>query len=92
MNCQSVKQPTACHFYNVTESLRPPPAPHITALLQCVPKSQMKILTVSELVPKMESNITISASFNSENRIKNKTKILLKEKRKKERKKKLLNI
>lgn len=70
MNCQSVKQPTACHFYNVTESLRPPPAPHITALLQCVPKSQMKILTVSELVPKMESNITISASFKSENRIK----------------------
>lgn len=40
----------------------------------------------------MESNITISASFKSENRIKNKTKILLKEKRKKERKKKLLNI
>lgn len=70
MNCQSVKQPTACHFYNATESLCPPPAPHITTLLQCVPKSQMKILTVSELVPKMESNITISASFKSENRIK----------------------
>lgn len=54
-------------------------------------KSRVKSLTVSKSVPKMESNITISASFKSENRIKNKTKILLKEKRKK-KKEKLLNI
>lgn len=50
-------------------------------------KSRVKSLTVSESVPKMESNITISASFKSENRIKNKTKILLKEKKKKKERK-----
>lgn len=50
-------------------------------------KSRVKSLTVSESVPKMESNITISASFKNENRIKNKTKILLKEKRKKKERK-----
>jgi hypothetical protein len=48
----------------------------------------MKSLTVSELVPKMESNITISASFKSENRIKTKQKFSLKEKRKQKKRKK----
>lgn len=53
----SVKQPTVCHFYNTRQSLCPPPTPHSTISLQCVLKSQMKILTVSELVPKMESKL-----------------------------------
>lgn len=49
---ESDQQPTGCHFYNTRESLCPPPAPHVITSLQCVLNSQMKILTVSELVPK----------------------------------------
>lgn len=74
MNCQRVCLAANCMSLlqcNI-ESLCPPPAPHITTLLKCVLQSQMKILTVSALVPKMESNITISASVKSDNRIKTK--------------------